>query len=70
MRLYLDDDCVGRLLLQLLRKAGHDVQLPADVGLAGKKDPYHLRQAIREKRVLLSRNYGDFEALHELLGEA
>lgn len=29
MRLYHDDDCAGRLLLQLLRNAGHDVRIAA-----------------------------------------
>ena|SRR5690242_5218388 len=70
MKLYLDDDCAGKLLAQLLRKAGHDVQVPADAGLAGARDPVHLRHALREQRVLLSRNYQDFESLHELLMEA
>jgi predicted nuclease of predicted toxin-antitoxin system len=69
MRLYLDDDCVHKVLVQLLRKAGHDVLLPADVGLAGNKDPVHLRRAVREQRVLLSRNYQDFKDLHDLVLE-
>jgi predicted nuclease of predicted toxin-antitoxin system len=70
MRLYLDDDIASALLTRLLRNAGHDVQTPADVGLAGKSDAIHLTHAIHETRVCLSRNYGDFEALHLLLVEA
>ena len=69
MMLYLDDDCVDKVLVQLLRREGHDVRLPADLGLAGARDPVHLRHAIREKRALLSRNYDDFEILHNLLLE-
>lgn len=69
MRLYLDDDFVSVLLVQFLRRAGHDVRLPSELGLSGKHDAVHLRQAIRENRVLLSRNYGDFEFLHDLILE-
>jgi predicted nuclease of predicted toxin-antitoxin system len=70
MRLYLDDDSVSNRLVHLLRQAGHDVQLPSDVGNSGKKDAVHLRHAIHEDRVFLTHNYGDFEDLHELLTEA
>jgi predicted nuclease of predicted toxin-antitoxin system len=70
MRLYLDDDCVQAVLVRLLRTAGHDVQLPADVGLAGRTDPEHLTHAIHEDRVTLTRNYADFELLHLLVLEA
>jgi hypothetical protein len=67
MRLYLDDDSASALLTRLLRKAGHDVQLPADVGMAGEDDPVHLIQALRDHRVLLSHNHHDFENLHNLV---
>jgi predicted nuclease of predicted toxin-antitoxin system len=67
MRLYLDDDLASPLLAQLLRNAGHEVQLPADVGLAGKKDPIHLAHAVREQRVCLTRDHGDYKALHDLV---
>ena len=42
MRLYLDDDSAGVLLTQFLRQAGHDVQRPIEVGLAGRDDAVHL----------------------------
>jgi predicted nuclease of predicted toxin-antitoxin system len=67
MRLYLDDDVASALLTALLRAAGHDVQVPADVALAGHTDPEHLAHAVRDARVLLSRNYRDFEHLHMLV---
>jgi hypothetical protein len=70
MRFYLDDDISAGLLVQLLRGAGHDVQVPPDVGLAGRPDPVHLTHAIRESRVFLSRNYRDFELLHLLILQA
>lgn len=70
MRLYLDDDIASLLLLRLLRKAGHDVQLPVDAGLRGEDDPVHLTYAIHEDRVCLSGNHHDYENLHRLLMQA
>ncbi len=46
MKLYLDDDTVETHLAKLLRNAGHDVQLPSEVGMVGKPDPVHLTHAI------------------------
>ena len=70
MNLYLDDDSSGRLMVQTLRKAGHDVQLPVDVDMLGKPDPVHLKHAIHERRILVTANFRDFELLHDLLVEA
>jgi hypothetical protein len=70
MRLYLDDDSAANLLVQLLRKAGHDVQIPTDVGLAAEADAVHLRHAIHEQRSCLSGNYQHFDDLHQLILEA
>jgi hypothetical protein len=67
MKLYLDDDSAEALLVALLRQAGHDVQIPADVGTLGQQDAVHLTHAVREDRVLLSRNHDDFEILHDLV---
>lgn len=67
MRLYLDDDSADPLLAQLLQTAGHEVELPVNVGLSGEADAAHLTHAITETRVLLTRNYGDFEYLHNLI---
>jgi predicted nuclease of predicted toxin-antitoxin system len=69
MKLYLDDDIVGGRLIALLRKAGHDVQIPADLGLSGRNDQVHLRYAVQAGRVCLSRNHKDFRELHELVHE-
>jgi hypothetical protein len=69
MKLYLDDDSIDNLLIRLLRKAGHDVEIPADVGLSGREDPVHLRYCVRVGRVCLSRNHKDFDHLHELILE-
>jgi hypothetical protein len=67
MRLYLDDDIASRVLVGLLRQAGHDVQTSQEAGLGGKSDPIHLTHAAREDRACLTRNYGDFEELHLLV---
>jgi hypothetical protein len=67
MRLYLDDDSIAPHLIRLLRRDGHDVQVPADVGMAGSSDQVHLAHAIRDRRAILTRNTNDFEALHDLV---
>ena len=53
MNLFLDEDIASALLTRLLRRAGHDVQVPADVNLGGEPDPVVLRHAFRMGRVLL-----------------
>jgi hypothetical protein len=70
MRLYLDDDMVAAALIRALRNAGHDVRVPTEVGLAGTDDAVHLTRAVAENRVTLSRNYRDFENLHNLIMQA
>ena len=70
MRLYIDDDSVDATLTRLLRQAGHDLLLPAAVGLAGEDDAVHLAHAIREGRILLSHNHRDFRNLHNLILQA
>jgi hypothetical protein len=67
MRLYLDDDMAGRELVQRLRNAGHDVEIPAEAGLVGETDPIHLIHTIATQRVLLTRNARDFNVLHDLV---
>jgi hypothetical protein len=68
--LYIDDDSADPALLRLLRRDGHDVQVPADVGLVGSSDQVHLAHAIRDRRAVLTRNHDDFEALHDLVVSA
>jgi predicted nuclease of predicted toxin-antitoxin system len=70
MNLYLDDDTAATLVARLLRKAGHDVQLPVDAGMVGKDDAIHLTYAIQQARVCMTKNHRDFENLHELLMSA
>jgi hypothetical protein len=67
MMLYLDDDSANKLLVRLLLADGHDVEIPVDAGLAGKKDPAHLMHSISRGRVFLTHNYEDFKLLHDLV---
>jgi predicted nuclease of predicted toxin-antitoxin system len=70
VKLYLDDDNVATLLVRLLKRAGHDTELPRDAGLEGQSDPVHLERAITTDRTLLSGNHDDFEELHDLIRAA
>jgi predicted nuclease of predicted toxin-antitoxin system len=70
MKVYLDEDIASAVLARLLRRAGHDVQLPGDANMSGQPDAVVQRHAIREGRVILSRNHADFEDLHLLILEA
>ncbi len=70
MKLYVDEDSVHELLLQLLRRAGHDIEVPSDVGLVGRSDPVNLRYSISSNRSLLTANHDDFEELHDLVLQA
>jgi predicted nuclease of predicted toxin-antitoxin system len=67
MRIYLDDDSIETLLVQLLSRAGHDVVTSVAAGLGGRPDPVHLLYAIRDRRRLLTHNDRDFRLLHELV---
>lgn len=49
----------------MLEQAGHDVLTVNEAGLTGTRDALVLDYAIRENRVLLTRNCDDFEDLHE-----
>jgi hypothetical protein len=70
LRLYLDDDVAARLLIELLRQAGHDVWVPIENRTAGLPDAQHFIEAINDARVLLTLNYDDFHDLHQLLQAA
>jgi hypothetical protein len=70
MMLDLDEDIASSRLTQLLRQADHDVRLPIEAGLAGRRDAEHLRYCIGEGRSCLSRNYADFESLHHLVRDS
>jgi predicted nuclease of predicted toxin-antitoxin system len=67
MKLYIDDDTAKAALVARLKKDGHHVVVPADVGLSGAADPRHLLYAVENELVLLTRNHDDFQDLHRLV---
>lgn len=67
MRLYLDDNLTDRRVVAEVRRAGHTVLVPSDVGRSGAPDPHHFAEAIRQAAVLLTRNVQDFLDLHDLI---
>ncbi len=67
MNLYLDDNLANKVLVTLLRRAGHRGALPSDLGMAGASDPRHLTAAVRNQFVLLTKNHKDFAELHDLV---
>lgn len=67
MNLYIDDDSAEGVLVKLLRAAGHDVVVPKDIGFAGRDDSQHMQQAVAGSRVMLTKNYDDYQNLHDLI---
>ena len=65
--LYLDDDFYSHLRARLLRQAGFDVVVPAQIGTTGSPDSEHLRRSTELGRVLISHNVRDFHRLHTQL---
>lgn len=66
LRLLIDEDSQAKLLVDFLRKAGHDVVTINELELAGSDDTVVLDCARKQERVLLTQNCRDFEALHQL----
>lgn len=65
LKLLLDEDTQAKLLVILLRQAGHDVITINELNFMGKLDPLILDYSKQENRVLLTRNCKDFETLHQ-----
>ena len=64
MNIYVDDNTCKALLVTLLRKAGHQVTVPSDVGTAGDSDARHLLYALTHALLVLTKDHNDFEDLH------
>lgn len=62
-RLYLDE-CVPLPLASLLAQHGHDVTTAVQLGLRSRNDPFHLKYATEQKRILVTTNQSDFRLLH------
>jgi predicted nuclease of predicted toxin-antitoxin system len=67
MNLYLDENIGDDQLAAMLVKASHSAVRPFEVGLAAASDPRHLKYAIEQHAVLLTKNHDDFEDLHNLV---
>jgi len=67
MNLYLDDNINKGQLAARLRKAGHQVILPAAVGLAGSTDARHFLHALEQGLVLVTKDHEDFLVLHRIV---
>ena len=67
LALYLDDCAFSHELRRLLLRAGHDVEIPAEVRppLTGEDDAVHFAHAKAVGRTILTLNPGDFKALHD-----
>ncbi len=59
----------AKVLVQLLRGKGFDVQTVSEAGLTSMSDADVLDYARANGRVLLTRNARDFQALHEANGQ-
>jgi Domain of unknown function (DUF5615) len=64
--LLLDEDSQAKILVNLLKVAGNKVQTVNEVGITGFSDDQVLEYARQHSQVLLTRNCGDFLALHEI----
>lgn len=65
LQLLIDEDSQDKVLLKLLRKAGHDVVTVNEAGLMSQPDIVVFRYAVEKNRVILTFNCGDFEIIHE-----
>ena len=63
IKLYFDEDTNGRLV-KSLRRAGYDCLTTAEAGQLNASDEDQLALAVREGRVLVTRNKGHFYTLH------
>lgn len=73
LKLLIDEDSWAKILVNLLLQAGHNVLTVNKTNLSGKSVAKPCRQAYRlvfhyacsKKRSILTRNYDDFQALHQ-----
>ena len=58
------DECVPISLIHLLMPHGHDVTTALQLGLRQRNDPFHLKYAATQGRILMTTNQSDFRLLH------
>jgi predicted nuclease of predicted toxin-antitoxin system len=64
LRLLVDEDTQARRLISMLREAGHEVVTVPEAGLGAESDDRVLEYARQERRIVLTRNCGEFHDLH------
>lgn len=64
LKLLIDEDTQDKVLVRLLRQAGHDVITVNEAGIMSQSDAKVLDYARKADRVLLTLNCRDFQALH------
>jgi predicted nuclease of predicted toxin-antitoxin system len=65
LRLLIDEDSQDKVLVRLLREAGHDVVTVNEAGLMSQPDSTVFSYAIDKNRIVLTLNCRDFKALHQ-----
>ncbi|MGK7877134.1 MAG: DUF5615 family PIN-like protein [Xenococcaceae cyanobacterium] len=65
LKLFVDEDSQAKLLVILLKHAGHNVLTVNEAGLVGLDDEIIFENAKKEERLVLTRNYDDFQTLHQ-----
>jgi predicted nuclease of predicted toxin-antitoxin system len=65
LRLLIDEDSQAKILVIFLKNAGHDVITVNEAELSGKFDDEVMEYARQNERIVLTRNYDDFQELHE-----
>ena len=63
-KLYFDED-ISVIWAVRLRKMGWDVLTTQQAGCSGKDDVDQLKFASQQNRILITRNYVDFQNIHE-----
>ena len=67
MRLLIDENMSDKVLASRLNAEGHDPVLAHDVGLLSATDARVLTKAIGQSLPVMTRDYGDFTDLHDLI---
>lgn len=67
IRIYLDEDAMGKALTQALRSQGIDVLTADEAGMIERDDEKHLKYATEQGRVLYSFNKKDYNRINTLV---
>jgi predicted nuclease of predicted toxin-antitoxin system len=67
MKIYVDDNSVKASLVHSLRHAGHQISVPADLGLGGATDARHLAACAPHAAAILTRDHDDYLDSHDLV---